>query len=159
MYQPTKPGLVGCCRLAAQLEAPGPDGIAAFWWKVFDGETERLVEAVWKAIDGDGDLPSWLVNDIQHLPLSSSDSEDHPTNRPCRRRTTPSRYRRDSDDDSDQNDGTICSLCQSNEPGTMAASIVFWIDCNKCGCWVHNFCAFGNNTSSRRYLCPKCSHQ
>ena len=53
----------------------------------------------------------------------------------------PSRYRRDSDDDSDQNDGTICSLCQSNEPGTMAASIVFWIDCNKCGCWVHNFCA------------------
>ena len=90
---------------------------------------------------------------------SSSDSEDHPTNRPCRRRTMPSRYRRDSDDDSDQNDGTICSLCQSNEPGTMAASIVFWIDCNKCGCWVHNFCAFGNNTSSRRYLCPKCSHQ
>ena len=87
---------------------------------------------------------------------SSSDSEDHPTNRPCRR---TSRYRRDSDDDSDQNDGTICSLCQSNEPGTMAASIVFWIDCNKCGCWVHNFCAFGNNTSSRRYLCPKCSHQ
>ena len=23
-----------------------------------------------------------------------------------------------------------------------ALSIVFWVDCDKCGCWVHNYCAF-----------------
>ena len=28
---------------------------------MFDSVTERMVEAVWEAIDGDGDLPGWLV--------------------------------------------------------------------------------------------------
>ena len=41
-------------------KAPGPDGVAAFWWKVFEGMTKRMEEAVWEAIDGDGDVPSWL---------------------------------------------------------------------------------------------------
>ena len=72
-----------------------------------------------------------------------------------RRRQIPSCYRRDSD--SDGNDGTLCTICQNNEPERLAYSVVFWVDCSKCGSWVHNVCAFGSNAVSRQYLCPKCS--
>ena len=34
---------------------------------------------------------------------------------------------------------------------------MYLIDCNDCGCWVHNVCAFGNNTFSRQYICNACS--
>ncbi len=59
----------------------------------------------------------------------------------------PSRFRQDSSE-SDSNDGAICVLCDSNEPESLSASTIFWIDCDKCGCWAHNFCAFGNNSVS-----------
>ena len=92
---------------------------------------------------------------------SESSSEGDPecgpsTSHPRRQRTLPLRYRQESSD-SDQNDGTICMLCQHNEPEGLAAGIVFWIDCNKCGCWVHNVCAFGKATARRQFMCPKCS--
>ena len=55
------------------------------------------------------------------------------SNRPSRQRQIPSRFR-DRSDDSDENDGTLCALCNLNEPNSLATSTVFWIDCNDCGC-------------------------
>ena len=78
------------------------------------------------------------------------------SNRPSRQRQIPSRFR-DRSDDSDENDRTLCALCNLNEPNSLATSTVFWIGCNDCGCWVHNVCAFGNNTVSRQYICNTCS--
>ena len=74
-----------------------------------------------------------------------------------RRQHVPSRYRRHSGTDSDDNDGTLCCICKKNEPDGLAACVVFWVDCSKCGVWVHNQCAFNNNTASRKYLCKNCS--
>ena len=76
-----------------------------------------------------------------------SDSSTPVSSRPSRQRQTPLRFR----DNSDDNDGTLCALCNSNEPSSLASSTVFWIDCNDCGCWVHNVCAFGKkNTVTRQ---------
>ena len=64
-----------------------------------------------------------------------------------------------NDSDSDQNDDILCAICQKNEPEGLAADMVFWVNCSECecDCWVHNFCAFGNNTASQKYKCVKCS--
>ena len=67
-----------------------------------------------------------------------------------RRQRVLSRYRRHSGTDSDDNDGTLCCICNKNEPDGLAACVVFWVDCSKCGVWVHNQCA-SNNTASRKY--------
>ena len=45
-----------------------------------------------------------------------------------------SRYRSDSED---QNDGVLCIICNHNEPEELSSEMVFWIDCNVCGAWVH----------------------
>ena len=50
------------------------------------------------------------------------------SNRPSRQRQIPSRFR-DRSDDSDENDGTLCALCNLNEPNSLATSTVFWVDC------------------------------
>ena len=88
----------------------------------------------------------------RHSPTSSKNAGE--TSHPQRQWQTPSRFHCNSE--SEENDRTICVLCEQNDPEGLSGSIVFWIDCEKCGCWVHNICAFGNNTASR-YLCMKCS--
>ena len=80
----------------------------------------------------------------RHSPTSSNAGE---TSRLRRQRQIPSRFRYNSE--SEENDETICVLCEHNGPEWLSGSIVFWIDCEKCGCWVHNICAFGNSTASR----------
>ena len=95
---------------------------------------------------------------------SSDDSEANESSRlpqPAvsrfgRHHQVPSRYRTGSSDDSD-NDGTLCCICNRNEPDGLTAAVVFWVDCSECGLWVHNHCAFGNNTASRKYSCRSCS--
>ena len=67
-----------------------------------------------------------------------------------RHHQVPSRYQTGSSDDSD-NDGTLCCICNRNEPDGLTAALVFWVDCSECGSWVHNHCAFGNNTASHKY--------
>ena len=66
------------------------------------------------------------------------------------RHRVPSRYRRHSGTDSDDNEGTLCCIYNKNEPDGLAACVVFWVDCSKCGVWVHNQCA-SNNTASRKH--------
>ena len=44
----------------------------------------------------------------------------------------------------DQNDGVLCIICNHNEPEELSSEMVFWIDCNVCGAWVHTYCAFGS---------------
>ena len=62
-----------------------------------------------------------------------------------------------SDSDSDNNDGSICTICGCNEPEGLGDEIVFWIDCSICGEWAHNLCAFGKNSITRQYVCINCS--
>ena len=66
-----------------------------------------------------------------------------------RRAQLPARFRNDSDGD----DGVLCSICNATEPVGMASSTVFWVYCDKCGTWVHNYCVFKKNNVSRRFTC------
>ena len=52
----------------------------------------------------------------------------------------PSHFCQGSSGDSDENDDGICVLHQCNEPDSLLAAVVLWIDCDKCG----NYCACGN---------------
>ena len=61
------------------------------------------------------------------------------------------------DDISDDDDGILCYLCQLKEPPGMADNTVFWVDCDSCGKWVHNYCAFKKNAVSKRFKCDECS--
>ena len=61
-----------------------------------------------------------------------------------------------SDSDSDNNDGSICTICGCKEPEGLWDEIVFWIDCSICGEWAHNLCAFGKNSNTRQYVCINC---
>ena len=95
-------------------------------------------------------------------PPESYDSDDEQEAGPSsplqsrygRRRQMPARFQQ-NDSDSDQNDGILCAICQKNEPESLTANMVFRVDCSECDCWVHNFCASGNNTASRKYKCSK----
>ena len=69
-------------------------------------------------------------------------------------RQLPAHFREDGD--SDENDGVLCAICQSNEPDGLPGKIVFWVDCDECGVWVHNYCAFGKNIVTRKFLCENC---
>ena len=51
--------------------------------------------------------------------------------RPRHQAQLPSLFR--SDSDSDNNDGSICTICGCNEPEGLGDEIVFWIDCSICG--------------------------
>ena len=62
------------------------------------------------------------------------------------RRQIPSRYRPDSSG-SEENDDTLCSISHNNEPEGLASGVVFWVDCNDCGNWIHNVCAFRLNVN------------
>ena len=87
---------------------------------------------------------------------SNSDTmrgEEPGHNRPQRRSQLPARFREDIDDAV----GVLCEVCHSTEPEGLASGIVFWIDCDKCGVWVHNYCVFQKNDISRKYVCNDCS--
>ena len=68
-----------------------------------------------------------------------SDSETETASFPLRRRQFPQRYRPDSEND--ENDGILCSICELNEPEGMSSDMMFWVDCDVCGVWVHDACA------------------
>ena len=36
-------------------------------------------------------------------------------------------------------------MWQAWAQGCNSYNHIFWIDCDKCGCWVHTACAFGNS--------------
>ena len=100
--------------------------------------------------DDDDSVSFSMPGIIEHSDNTSLDSSRAP-----RRRQMPSRFRVESDES--DNDGTLCVLCNSNEPAMLSSSTVFWVDCSKCGCWVHNVCVFGKNTVTRQYICQQCS--
>ena len=43
------------------------------------------------------------------------------------------------------------------EPAGCQAEVVFWIDYDNCDAWVHTYCAFSSNTTSRRYVRDTCA--
>ena len=94
-----------------------------------------------------------VLKDIQGFSDSSeSENEAVVSHVPSRRRwQMPARYRSDSDSD---NDGVLCDICQLNERLSLSSEIVFWVDCYKCGKWVHNV---GLNTTTRKDQCRSCS--
>ena len=84
---------------------------------------------------------------------SDIESEKEEVCRLRRQRLLPTRYRSDSED---QNDGVLCIICNHNEPEELSSEMVFWIDCDVCGAWVHTYCAFGSNTVTRQFKCENC---
>ena len=99
-------------------------------------------------------------SESQEQESESDDSQLPPGNagpsepsRPRRRGMLPARFRDDEEDE----DGVLCDHCGLNEPPGMTGSTVFWVDCDSCDVWVHNYCAFNKkNAVSRRYKCKKC---
>lgn len=110
---------------------------------------EQSSDDIERSLPSDRESPQEMDTD------TNGDADQSARTRPSRQRTLPSRFRQDSSNE--DNDGAICVICKKNEPEGVAGTIVFWIDCNDCGDWAHNFCAFSNNTASRQYYCPKCS--
>ena len=70
-------------------------------------------------------------------------------------RQLPARFCVD-DDESSSDDDTLCELCDKHKPEGVTANHIFWIDCDKRGCWVHTACAFRNNFTSKKYICGGC---
>ena len=83
------------------------------------------------------------------LEFNSEAGPSHPKHRGI----LPARFRNESED----YDGVLCSICGKSEPENMASNTVFWVDCDLCGTWVHNYCSFNNNTVTKRYKCKQCS--
>ena len=48
-------------RKARSWKAPGHDGLCAFWWKAFPRAVITLRKLVGRIVDGDEDIPDWLV--------------------------------------------------------------------------------------------------
>ena len=69
--------------------------------------------------DSDSDAGVVTAPRRQFIPSVGESS----SSRPCRQTHVPSRFR--SGSDSDNNDGTICTICGSNEPEGLGDEIVF----------------------------------
>ena len=94
-------------------------------------------------------------DDSQPPPGNESNAGPSEPSHPRRRGVLPARFRDDEEDEDE--DGVLCDLCGLNEPPGMTGSTVFWVDCDSCDVWVHNYCAFNKkNAVSRRYKCKKC---
>ena len=95
-----------------------------------------------------------------HSTSSSSTGSDSDTmtgeepgrNRPQCRSQLQAGFREDIDDA----DGVLCEVSYSTEPEGLASGTVFWINCDKCGVWVHN-CVFQKYHVSHKYVCSDCS--
>ena len=79
--------------------------------------------------------------------------EEPGRHRPQRCSQLPAQFCEDIDDA----DGVLCEACHNTEPEGLAAGTVFWIECDKCGVWVQNYCVFQKNDVSRKYVCSDCS--
>ena len=96
-----------------------------------------------------------------HSTSSSSTGSDSVTltgeeprrNRPQCRSKLPAGFCEDIDDA----DGVLCEVSYSTGPEGLASGTVFWINCDKCGVWVHNYYFFQKNNVSRKYVCTDCS--
>ena len=99
----------------------------------------------------ESDAPIMNASSSGEQDSSSESSLPHPK----RQRQLPSRFRQGSDSSSDDEDGVLCTICNAREP-TCTTNTIFWVDCEKCGAWVHSYCAFKNNNASRRYTCELC---
>ena len=42
-------------------KAPGPDGIAGFWWKAFPVAKEALKDLLGAILDQESEVPDWMV--------------------------------------------------------------------------------------------------
>ena len=58
--------------------------------------------------------------------------------------------------DKNNDDAVLCTMCHAREPA-FTAKTIFWVDCERCGAWVHSYCAFKNNSVSCRYTRELCS--
>lgn len=81
-----------------------------------------------------------------------SHSVESETQQPTSCDTTPAHFREDSDGDN----GVLCEICHLTEQEGMADDTVFWVDCDVCGLWVHNYCAFTKNAVTRKFICKNC---
>lgn len=69
-------------RKAKPWKAPGPDGIHAFWWKVFKQAGRALYGLAFSCIDGAIELPKWLTSGRVVLIHKSGSKEDPANYRP-----------------------------------------------------------------------------
>ena len=96
-----------------------------------------------------------------HSTSSSSTGSDSDTmtgeepgrSRPQHHSQLPALFREDIDDA----DGVACEVCRSTGPEGLSSSTVFWIDCDVCGVWVHNYCVFQKHDVGHKYVCNDCS--
>ena len=92
-----------------------------------------------------------LVNKEEEQGTNTLDSTSCPK---CHRQL-PARFQDSDSEESD--DRVLCTICSQKVPRGCQANIVFWIDCDNCDAWVHTYCAFSSNTTSRRYVCDTCA--
>ena len=85
---------------------------------------------------------------------SADEQDEHTSAHPKRQRQFPQHFRQSESDSDDQ---VLCGLCLMKYPPDCRADTLFWVDCDRCGIWVHSFCAFDDNTKSSQFVCEFCA--
>lgn len=127
-------------------------------------QTARLPRAHRRiCLDSSSDSDTGLQENGSESDSSESESGDKgpghspepgpSSHRPRHRVILPARFQ----DDSGCDDGVICEICHQTEPEGVAGDTMFWVDCDLCGVWVHNYCAFKKNDVTRKLKCKNCS--